>query len=222
MRIPERGGVAASFAYGVPVHAFNRLYGIVRPCPELVPLSPQLAYHQVFARNAKEVQALETGGLRTSRLHSLRSRQPRADGTVLSEAATRPRCADRAQTAVPRETPPPASREWVPGWQRARAARYPPRPFLSAAVRVSSCPLLCPDLRFREAADQGAFCGEQVRGQPSHGDSGSAAAATCVCGGSPRSRRGRSPHPRWCRRRLPPRGCASAPRRPPPRWRRER
>ncbi|MFE5543590.1 competence protein CoiA family protein [Streptomyces sp. NPDC056534] len=68
VRIPEGGGVAASFAYGVPVHASHRLYGIVRPCPELVALSPQLAYHQVFARNAKEVQALEAGGLRTSRL----------------------------------------------------------------------------------------------------------------------------------------------------------
>ncbi|MFF8262716.1 hypothetical protein [Streptomyces virginiae] len=47
---------------------FMRTPTIVRPCPELVPLSPQLAYHQVFARNAKEVQALEVGGLRTSRL----------------------------------------------------------------------------------------------------------------------------------------------------------
>ncbi|MFI8365309.1 hypothetical protein ACIGD1_34795, partial [Streptomyces sp. NPDC085612] len=65
---PKGGGVAASFAYGVPVHAFNRLYGIVRPCPELVPLAPQLAYHHVFVRNAKEVEDLEVAGLRTSRL----------------------------------------------------------------------------------------------------------------------------------------------------------
>lgn len=40
VRIPEGGGIAANFAYGVPVHAFNRLYGIVRPCPDLLPLSP--------------------------------------------------------------------------------------------------------------------------------------------------------------------------------------
>ncbi|OEJ49665.1 hypothetical protein [Streptomyces agglomeratus] len=43
VRIPEGGGVAANFAYGVPVHASNRLYGVVRPCPERIPLSPQLA-----------------------------------------------------------------------------------------------------------------------------------------------------------------------------------
>lgn len=71
VRIPEGGGVAASFAYGVPVHADHRLYGIVRPCPELLPLSPQLAYHQVFARNAKEARALEENGLRTERLTHL-------------------------------------------------------------------------------------------------------------------------------------------------------
>ncbi|GGS40569.1 hypothetical protein Snoj_28280 [Streptomyces nojiriensis] len=55
-------------AYGVPVHASHRLYGIVRPCPGWSPFSPQLAYHQAIARNAKEVQALEAGGLGTSRL----------------------------------------------------------------------------------------------------------------------------------------------------------
>ncbi|MFF4179520.1 competence protein CoiA family protein [Streptomyces sp. NPDC001750] len=67
-RIPKAGGVTASFAYGIPVHAFNRLYGIVRPCPELLPLSPQLAYHQVFVRDAREAQALEEGGLRSTRI----------------------------------------------------------------------------------------------------------------------------------------------------------
>lgn len=66
VRIPEGGGVGASFAYGVPVHAFSRLYGIVRPCPELLPLSPQLVYQRVFVRNAKEARALETGGLRSA------------------------------------------------------------------------------------------------------------------------------------------------------------
>ncbi|MCX5346197.1 competence protein CoiA family protein [Streptomyces atratus] len=68
VRIPEGGGVAANFAYGVPVHAFNRLYGIVRPCPELLPLSPQLIYQQVFARDAEEARALEAGGLRAGRI----------------------------------------------------------------------------------------------------------------------------------------------------------
>ncbi|MFJ8162413.1 competence protein CoiA family protein [Streptomyces sp. NPDC096136] len=71
VRIPPGGGAAPSFAYGVPVHAFNRLYGIVRPCPALVPLAPQLVYHQVFARDATEVEALEANGLRPERVTCL-------------------------------------------------------------------------------------------------------------------------------------------------------
>ncbi|WP_086800753.1 competence protein CoiA family protein [Streptomyces caniscabiei] len=57
--IPENPSMAAHFAYGVPVYSRGRhhaLYGIVRPCPTLVSLSPQLSYHRAFVRNAHEVQ----------------------------------------------------------------------------------------------------------------------------------------------------------------------
>ncbi|MGW3303996.1 competence protein CoiA family protein [Streptomyces rubiginosohelvolus] len=71
VRIPQGGGVAASFAYGVPVHASNGLYGIVRPCPELVPLSPQLVFQRVFALNAREAQELQASGLRATHITHL-------------------------------------------------------------------------------------------------------------------------------------------------------
>ncbi|WP_050501524.1 MULTISPECIES: competence protein CoiA family protein [unclassified Streptomyces] len=71
VRIPKGGGVAASFAYGVPVHASNGLYGIVRPCPELVPLSPQLVFQRVFALNAREAQELQAAGLRATHITHL-------------------------------------------------------------------------------------------------------------------------------------------------------
>ncbi|MFF4579973.1 competence protein CoiA family protein [Streptomyces sp. NPDC001373] len=71
VRIPPGGGAAAGFAYGVPVHTSNRLYGIVRPCPALLPLAPQLTYHQVFALNAQEAEALEANGLRADRITRL-------------------------------------------------------------------------------------------------------------------------------------------------------
>ncbi|MCF3131669.1 hypothetical protein [Streptomyces olivochromogenes] len=34
------------------------LYGIVRPCPELVCLSPQLEFQQILVRNAREAGQL--------------------------------------------------------------------------------------------------------------------------------------------------------------------
>ncbi|GAA1376596.1 hypothetical protein ACFPK5_01040 [Streptomyces beijiangensis] len=40
----------------------------MRPCPELLPLSPQLAYHQVFVRNTHEARALEAAGLQARRI----------------------------------------------------------------------------------------------------------------------------------------------------------
>ncbi|MFC9626843.1 hypothetical protein ACFTXM_45135 [Streptomyces sp. NPDC056930] len=49
------------------MHAF-KLYGIMRPCPELLPLSPQLIYQQVFARDAEEARASEAGGLRVTHI----------------------------------------------------------------------------------------------------------------------------------------------------------
>ncbi|MEU9706917.1 hypothetical protein [Streptomyces sp. NPDC047981] len=66
MWIPDNAGAEACFAYGVPVHTFGRLYGIMRPCPEVLLLSPQLVYQRVFVRNAREAQALEDGGLRSN------------------------------------------------------------------------------------------------------------------------------------------------------------
>ncbi|MFI0091857.1 competence protein CoiA family protein [Streptomyces bobili] len=59
VEIPEKPSMAAHFAYGVPVHSRDRyrsLYGIVRPCPELVPLSPQLSSHRVLVRNVQEMR----------------------------------------------------------------------------------------------------------------------------------------------------------------------
>ncbi|MFI8991112.1 competence protein CoiA family protein [Streptomyces antimycoticus] len=67
--IPENPSMAAHFAYGVPLHSkgrFHALYGIVRPCPDLVSLSPQLSCHRVFVRNAQEARQL--GGVLTGRI----------------------------------------------------------------------------------------------------------------------------------------------------------
>jgi len=61
VEITENPNMTAHFAYGVPVYSrgrYHALYGIVRPCPNLVPLSPQLSYHRAFVRNAQEVQEL--------------------------------------------------------------------------------------------------------------------------------------------------------------------
>jgi hypothetical protein len=58
VEIPDKPNTAAHFAYGVPVYSRGRrhaLYGIVRPCPELVSLSPQLTYQRIFVRNAQEM-----------------------------------------------------------------------------------------------------------------------------------------------------------------------
>ncbi|MET8270745.1 hypothetical protein [Streptomyces sp. NPDC005096] len=38
----------------------------MRPCPDLVSLSPQLSYHRVFVRNAQE--AHELSGMLTGRI----------------------------------------------------------------------------------------------------------------------------------------------------------
>ncbi len=62
MEIPEKPSMAVHFAYGVPVCSrgrYHALYGIVRPCPELVSLSPQLAYHRVLVRNAQEMSEFD-------------------------------------------------------------------------------------------------------------------------------------------------------------------
>ncbi|MER5886986.1 competence protein CoiA family protein [Streptomyces sp. NPDC001941] len=71
IHFPKETSGQACWAYGIPVHSDHLLYGIVRPCPELIQLSPQLAFQQVFARNATELQSLERNGLRTSRLAHL-------------------------------------------------------------------------------------------------------------------------------------------------------
>lgn len=67
--IPEKPSIAVCFAYGVPLHSqgrFQSLYGIVRPCPALVSLSPQLSFQRVFVRNAQE--ARELGEVLTGRI----------------------------------------------------------------------------------------------------------------------------------------------------------
>ncbi|WP_449479330.1 competence protein CoiA family protein [Streptomyces abikoensis] len=63
VEIPENPSMAAHFAYGVPLHSQGRLhalYGIVRPCPTLIVLSPQVSRQRVFVRNAQEVREMGT------------------------------------------------------------------------------------------------------------------------------------------------------------------
>ena len=70
IEIPEEPKMRASFAYGVPLFSrdrFHSLYGIVRPCPGLVSLSPQLDSQRILVRNAqeaRELQAAMAGGAR--------------------------------------------------------------------------------------------------------------------------------------------------------------
>ncbi|MEU9157922.1 hypothetical protein AB0D59_47215 [Streptomyces sp. NPDC048417] len=62
VEIPEKPSMAVHFAYGVPVYSrgrYHALYGVVRPCPELASLSPQLAYHRVLVRNAQEMREFD-------------------------------------------------------------------------------------------------------------------------------------------------------------------
>ncbi|MET7746519.1 hypothetical protein [Streptomyces sp. NPDC005385] len=50
MGIPQQPQAFPSFAYGIPLFTTGQLrtlYGIVRPCPELVCLSPQLEFQHV-------------------------------------------------------------------------------------------------------------------------------------------------------------------------------
>ncbi|WP_330261049.1 competence protein CoiA family protein [Streptomyces sp. NBC_00539] len=70
-----RAGVPA-FAYGVPMHG-GGLYGIVRPCPALAVLSPQLAFQRIFVRNAEEAQELIGAGLPPWRIRDLELPNPR-------------------------------------------------------------------------------------------------------------------------------------------------
>ncbi len=64
-----REGVPA-FAYGVPLHG-GGLYGVVRPCPSLAVLSPQLAFQRIFVRNAREAHELTSGGIPPWRIRDL-------------------------------------------------------------------------------------------------------------------------------------------------------
>lgn len=61
IEIPEKLQPAAHFAYGLALYSTGRiqgLYGIVRPCPVLLRLSPQTSYHRIFVRNAREAKQL--------------------------------------------------------------------------------------------------------------------------------------------------------------------
>lgn len=69
-----RAGVPA-FAYGVPVHG-GGLYGVVRPCPALAILSPQLAFQRIFVRNANEANELVSGGVPPWRIRDLELPDP--------------------------------------------------------------------------------------------------------------------------------------------------
>ncbi|WP_128637640.1 competence protein CoiA family protein [Streptomyces sp. C] len=64
-----RAGVPA-FAYGVPVHG-GGLYGIVRPCPQLAVLSPQLVFQRIFVRHGDEAQELIDVGIPPWRIRDL-------------------------------------------------------------------------------------------------------------------------------------------------------
>lgn len=62
VEIPENPAMAAHFAYGVPVYSRDRsqsLYGIVRPCPKLVSVSPQLSSQRFLMRNAQEMKEFD-------------------------------------------------------------------------------------------------------------------------------------------------------------------
>lgn len=61
VEIPRQPQAAESFAYGIPLFTTGRvraLYGIVRPCPELAVLSPQLMFHHVVVRDEQEARQL--------------------------------------------------------------------------------------------------------------------------------------------------------------------
>ncbi|MGV9567534.1 hypothetical protein [Streptomyces sp. NPDC003480] len=61
VEIPERPQVSESFAYGIPLFTTGRLralYGIVRPGPELVCLSPQLEFQHIVVRDEQEARQL--------------------------------------------------------------------------------------------------------------------------------------------------------------------
>ncbi|WP_328508304.1 competence protein CoiA family protein [Streptomyces mirabilis] len=67
VEIPESPRASASFAYGIPLYTadLRALYGIVRPCPELVCLSPQLEFQHVVVRDEQE--ALQLAGVMSPR-----------------------------------------------------------------------------------------------------------------------------------------------------------
>ncbi|MFE3414737.1 hypothetical protein ACFXMT_42450 [Streptomyces mirabilis] len=59
--IPAAPRASASFAYSIPLFTTGRLralYAIVRPCPELAVLSPQLAFQHVVMRDEHEARQL--------------------------------------------------------------------------------------------------------------------------------------------------------------------
>ncbi|MFE1787845.1 hypothetical protein ACFW7J_05435 [Streptomyces sp. NPDC059525] len=59
-----------AFAYGVPVQG-GGLYGVVRPCPDLAVLSPQLGFQRIFVRNCDEAQELVNAGIPPWRIRDL-------------------------------------------------------------------------------------------------------------------------------------------------------
>lgn len=73
LRVEQRGPAGGTnvFAYGIPVHTVGRqrtLYAIVRPCPDLLELSPQVLSQQVFVRNDREAQLLVARGMDPDRV----------------------------------------------------------------------------------------------------------------------------------------------------------
>ncbi|MEV6319194.1 competence protein CoiA family protein [Streptomyces sp. NPDC051776] len=68
VQVPEDRSPSATLAYGVPVRIqrrrhFTDLYGVIRPCPALVAVSPGLLSEQVFVRNAGEADELVANGV---------------------------------------------------------------------------------------------------------------------------------------------------------------
>ncbi|WP_053924759.1 competence protein CoiA family protein [Streptomyces chattanoogensis] len=65
VEIPEIPRMSRQYAYGVPLYTQGKrrsLYGIVRPCPGLVPVSPQLELEHALVRSAQEAQELQEAG----------------------------------------------------------------------------------------------------------------------------------------------------------------
>ncbi|MEU5366695.1 hypothetical protein ABZ354_25040 [Streptomyces sp. NPDC005925] len=91
VEIPEKPRMHSSFEYGVPLYSrgrFHSLYGIVRPCPGLVSLSPPAGVPTGPRPQRPGGQGAGGGDEQTRPHHALRSARPRTAPAVLTPART--------------------------------------------------------------------------------------------------------------------------------------